>query len=107
MQGAFDTLVGLFDRVGLRTNIGKTVGIVCRSCQAAGTQSEALYEQEITEEGLSYRERQRVRVKCLECGEEMAMGFLEVHQHTQNEKAEGGRRRWDTTAPGGEHKGKG
>ena len=28
LQGAFNTLVGLFDRVGMRTNIGKTVGIV-------------------------------------------------------------------------------
>ena len=45
MQGAFDTLVGIFDRVGLRTNIRKTVRMVCRSCQAAGSQSEAAYKQ--------------------------------------------------------------
>ena len=30
LQGAFNILVGLFDRVGLRTNFGKTVGMVCR-----------------------------------------------------------------------------
>ena len=30
LQVAFNTLVGLFDRVGLRTNFGKTVGMVCR-----------------------------------------------------------------------------
>ena len=29
-QGEFNTLVGLFDRVGLKTNVGKTVGMVCR-----------------------------------------------------------------------------
>ena len=29
IQGAFNTLVGLFDRVGLQTNIEKTVGMVC------------------------------------------------------------------------------
>ena len=29
LQGAFTTLVGLFDRVGLRTNVGKTVSMVC------------------------------------------------------------------------------
>ena len=29
IQGAFNTLVGLFDRVGLRTNFGKTFGMVC------------------------------------------------------------------------------
>ena len=28
IQGAFNTLVGLFDRVGLRPNVGKTVGMV-------------------------------------------------------------------------------
>ena len=43
LQGAFSTLVGLFDRVGLRTNFGKTVIMVCRQCQAAGTQSEVAY----------------------------------------------------------------
>ena len=36
LQGAFNILVGLFDRVGLRTNVGKTVGMVCRPCQAGG-----------------------------------------------------------------------
>ena len=30
IQGALITLVGLFDRVGLRTNVGKSVGMVCR-----------------------------------------------------------------------------
>ena len=29
LQGAFNALVGLFDRVGLQTNVGKTVGMVC------------------------------------------------------------------------------
>ena len=28
LQGAFSTLVSLFDRVGLRNNVGKTVGMV-------------------------------------------------------------------------------
>ena len=38
LQWAFDALVGLFERVGLRTNVGKTVSMVCRPCQAAGMQ---------------------------------------------------------------------
>ena len=29
LQGAFTALVGLFDRVGLQTNVGKTVSMVC------------------------------------------------------------------------------
>ena len=36
IQGAFSTLVGLFDRVGLCTNSGKKAGMVCHPCQAAG-----------------------------------------------------------------------
>ena len=30
IQGAFITLVGLFDRVGLQNNVRKTVSMVCR-----------------------------------------------------------------------------
>ena len=34
LQGAFTALVGLFDRVGLRKNVGKTVSMVCHPFQA-------------------------------------------------------------------------
>ena len=57
LQAAFSTLVGLFDRVGLRTNVRKTVGMVCRPYQAAGTQSEAAYERRMTGVGPSYCEK--------------------------------------------------
>ena len=65
LQGAFNILVGLLDQVGLRTNIGNTVGMVFRPCQAVVTQLEVPYERQIMGEGISYQERQRVRVKCL------------------------------------------
>ena len=48
IQGAFSTLVGLLNRVGLRINSGKTVGMVCRPCRAAGTHSEAAYGRHMT-----------------------------------------------------------
>ena len=57
IQGEFITLVGLFDRVSLRTNVGKTAGMVFFPCQAAGTQSEVAYGRRMTGEGPSYRER--------------------------------------------------
>ena len=60
-QGAFNTLVGLFDRVGLRTNVGNTVGMVFCPCQVAGNQL-------TTGEGPTYRERQKGQVSCRECG---------------------------------------
>ena len=48
LQGSFSTLVGLFDWVGLSTNVRKTVGMVCHPCQAACTQSEVAYKCRIT-----------------------------------------------------------
>ena len=68
IQGVFSTLVGLFDRTSLRTNVGKTVGMVCRPCQAAGTQLEVAYGIWMTGEVPLYHEWQRGRVQCKECG---------------------------------------
>ena len=39
LQLAFNSLVGLFERVGLRTNVGKTFSMTCRPYPAAGNQS--------------------------------------------------------------------
>ena len=59
LQGDFNTLVGLFDRVGLRKNIGKKFSMVCHPCQAAGNLPEAAYRRRVTGEGPMYRERLR------------------------------------------------
>ena len=80
--------------MGLRTNLGKTVGMVYRLCQAAGTQSEVAYGRRMTGEGPSYQEHQRGRVHCKECGEEMALGSLAGHIRTQRGRAVEGRRSW-------------
>ena len=79
MQGEFDTLTGLFDRVGLQKNVRKTVGIICHPLCAAGTQLEAVYERRMTGEGIIYRSRQRVRVQCPYYGENLKLGLLAVH----------------------------
>ena len=58
IQGAFDALVTIFDRVGLLTNFGKTVSIVCHPCRAgAGNRAEEAYGRRITGVGRSYAER--------------------------------------------------
>ena len=36
LQRMFDVITGLFDRVGLRKNTAKTVGIVCQPCHMLG-----------------------------------------------------------------------
>ena len=68
LQWAFIALVGMFDWVLLRKSIMKTVIMVFCPYHSASTQLEAVYKQRMTGAGLSYRERQRVRVQCSECG---------------------------------------
>ena len=102
LQGAFSTLVGLFDRVGLRTNVRTTVGMVCLPYQAAGTQSEAAYGQRMTVEGPTYRERQKGRMQCRECGEDMATGSLAGHRMTQHGRDAEEIWIWKTSATGGD-----
>ena len=102
LQDAFSTLVGLFDRVVLQTNVGKTVGTVCRPCQAAGTQSEAEYRQRMTGEGTTYQERQKGRMQCRECGEEIVAGSLAGNSMTQHGRAAEEIWIWKTSAMGEE-----
>ena len=56
LWGAFNTLIGLFDRVGLRNTFGETVGVVFHPFQAAGNQSEEAYRRWVMGEGPTYRE---------------------------------------------------
>ena len=70
LQGEFNTLVAIFGRVGLLTNVGKTVSMVCHPCRAgAGNRTEAAYSRRLTGLVKSYVERQQERVVCKECGE--------------------------------------
>ena len=48
IQWDFDTLVSLFERVGLQNNFGKTVSMVCSPCQETGNQSEEAYGRRMT-----------------------------------------------------------
>ena len=93
LQGAFTVLVGSFDRVGLMTNVGKMVSMVCHPCQAgAGNSTEEAYGRRITGEGRSYAERQRERVECVECREFLAVGSMLSHLMTRHGKAAGRQR---------------
>ena len=67
LQVAFNALVGLFERMYMQTNVGKTVSMVCHPCQAVVNITQAAYGRRITGEGNSYKERQRDRVECEEC----------------------------------------
>ena len=83
LQGAFTALVGIFDRVGLITNVGKTVSMVCHPFQAgAGNRTEEAYGRSITGEGRSYAERQLERVACRVGGEFLTIGSMSSHLMT-------------------------
>ena len=83
LQGAFTALVAIFDRVGLMTNVGKTVRMVCHPCRAgARNWIEEAYDRRLTGEGRSYAERQRERVACGECGEVLTVGSMSSHMMT-------------------------
>ena len=101
LQWAFNALVGLFERVGLHTNVGKTFSMTCILCPAAGNQSEVAYGRNMTGEGPTYRERLKERVKCGYCGKGMAAGSLEAHRMMQHGKAKEDKWSWTDAATGG------
>ena len=101
LQWAFSTLVGLFDRVGLNTNTGKTVIMTCRPCTAAGNQSEEAYGRKMTGEGLTFWERKRERVECRDFVKEVTAGSLDSHRMSQHGKARERRWKWTDAATGG------
>ena len=100
LQGDFNTLVGLFVRVVLQTNVGKTVGMVCCPFQAVGNLSEAAYGRRVTGEGPTYRERLKGQVFLRECGELMAAGSLMSHLMNQYGRVADTRRSWRTLTAG-------
>ena len=79
IQIAFDTLNGIFNRVGLQKNAQKTVWMVCQPCQASWVNADKAYTWQMTGEGQSYKERQRERVLCPECGKDLEKGSLFAH----------------------------
>ena len=88
LQGALSALVAIFDRVGLQTNVDKTVSMAFQPCRAgSGNRTAEGYRRRITGEGNSFWERQRERVACGECGEEIAAGSLLSHLMTRHGKA--------------------
>ena len=48
IQLAFDMLTGKFNWVGLRKNVRKTMGMVCRPCRAAWVRGDEAYTRQMT-----------------------------------------------------------
>ena len=62
IQSAFDTLMGIFDQVGMHINIHKNVGMVCTPYWSARVQADEAYTQKMKRVGRSFKERQWERV---------------------------------------------
>jgi len=84
LQRAFDVLVGLFGRIGLKTNVRKTVAMICMPHCIAGRQSDEAYRHRMTGAGHSHRERKRLKVTCPECNAELAGSSLRAHMESQH-----------------------
>ena len=79
LQQAFDELIAIFDRVGLRTNPTKTKVMVCVPGSIRAAASQEAYKRRMGEPGDSYRARKRRRVSCPECTKDLAAGSLVHH----------------------------
>ena len=101
IQWAFNAIVVLFERVGLITNVGKTVSMTCRPCPASGNHSEVAYGRKTTGEGSTYRKKLKERVECGDCGKGVAAGLLEANRMMQNGKAKEDKWSWNDVATGG------
>ena len=84
LQEAFDVLVGLFERVGLKTNVLKTKSMACTPGYISSQISAYAYKHKMGEGGDSYRERKKRRVVCPECGKNLAAGSLCAHMLKQH-----------------------
>ena len=62
----------------------------------------ASYGRKMMGEGPTYREQQKERVECGECGKEMAAGSLESHRMTQHGKVKEERWSWEALSTGGD-----
>ena len=62
LQGAFSALLDIFDRVGLRTNVDKTVSMDCHPCREwTGNRTTKGYRRKLMGFRNTFRERQRER----------------------------------------------
>ena len=75
----------MFERVGLQTNLNKTKGVICTPGFIWGQQGAEAYKRKATGEGPTFRERNRTRLRCEECGDTMAAYSI----HHNMERAHG------------------
>ena len=83
LHTAFEMLMELFDQVGLKTNLKKTVGMVCHPCWASKMVNKD-YTWRMTRLRRIYRGRQRNQVNFPEFGKYLTRGPLSVHRQIKH-----------------------
>ena len=84
LKREFDVFVGLFYRVGLRTNARKMVSMAFQPFLAPGQMSSEAYERRATGTRTTFWEQQNQMVPCPECRVEVAVGLILTHRQSQN-----------------------
>jgi hypothetical protein len=84
LQESFTTLVGLFERVGLRTNSQKTKVMTCVPGRIRVSHPEVVYNDRCLSAS-THADRKRLRVECDICGQGMQAASLQSHLETQHD----------------------
>ena len=82
LQTLLDTLVSLFERVGLRTNTSKTKTMVCVPGRIRIYQSREVYNERMEDHAVVGKWKSR-REECNMCGKELAASSLRSHLETR------------------------
>ncbi|KAL3769483.1 hypothetical protein ACHAWU_008892 [Discostella pseudostelligera] len=85
LQNSFTILVGLFERVGLRTTSAqKTNAMTCIPGRIRVSMTEEVYN-DYCHEASTHAARKRLRVECNICGQSMQAASLQHHLETQHD----------------------
>lgn len=79
VQTAFSLMIRLFERIRLKTNLGKTKSMTCVPGYIRGQMSSPAYRRSRGGEGESYKERKRRAVTCPQCDKNLKAGSLARH----------------------------
>ena len=83
LQRVFDVLTGLFDPVILKANMRKTVSMDCHPFHAPVKMWVEAYERPTMVTWLTFQERQKRWVQCLQFGIEFIAGSLLTYRQSQ------------------------
>ena len=99
LQRVFNVPTDLFDQVGLRKNVWKTISMACQPCFVPGGLPELAYTWRLMGVSPSYQERLRKRVDCMKSGVWLVTGPLITYLQGQNGVGLGDQGRLRTLPP--------